>query len=119
MFRAMDWEKANRIDRANGLALPKQPRLRKNSKMYVITRLKQLIDIAESEQWQIISEPHKNQILHEIEMTISGSSKKQGGFLETAIAKKAISLVSKFSWIFRQTGGRENGRALISCVPSY
>lgn len=95
MARAMDWEKANRKDRANGPALPKPPRPRKGSKTYLITRLQQLIKIAESDQWQVMSEPHKDQILREIKLAISGVSKKQGNFSETTIAKKAISLVSK------------------------
>jgi hypothetical protein len=52
MAHAMDWEKANRKDRANGPALPKPPRPRKGSKTYSITRLQQLIEIVESRQWQ-------------------------------------------------------------------
>ena len=97
MARAMDWEKANRKDRANGPELPKPPRPRKGSKMYFITRLQQLIKIAESDQWQAMSEPHKDQILHEIKLVISGVSRKQASFSETTIAKKAISLMSKNS----------------------
>lgn len=95
MARAMDWEKANRKDRANGPALPTPPRPRKGSKTYLITRLQQLIKIADSDQWQVMSEPHKDQILHEIKLAISRVSKKQANFSETTIAKNAISLVSK------------------------
>lgn len=95
MARAMDWEKANRRDRVNGPALPKPPRPRKGSKTYIITRLQQLIEIVESKQWQVMSEPHKNQILYEIKLAINRGSKKQANFSETNIAKKAISLFSK------------------------
>ena len=95
MAHAMDWEKANRRDRANGPALPKPPRPRKGSKTYSITRLQQLIEIVESRQWQVMSEPHKNQILYEIKLVINRVSKKQANFSETNIAKKAINLLSK------------------------
>ena len=94
MARAMDWDKANRRDRVSGPRLPKPLRPRKDSKAYFITRLQQLIKIAESDQWKAMSDPHKSQILHEIKLAISGISKKQVNFSKTTIVKKAIWLLS-------------------------
>lgn len=95
MARRIDWENANRKDRANKPDLPAPKSPGKKSRFYAASRLIQLLPIVESPEWKNKSAAYRRQILQEIYNAASRFAGTGKRLIDSPLIKRAKKILAE------------------------